>query len=193
MTNTTIKPTKVITKTFKCSRMNKEGSPCNKEFPQRKNLKQHEKTHDRPHTCYECIEHPSFAFKWNFNEHIKTIHLGKKPYECTFINEDLKPCDKKFTQKGSLNRHVDSAHKRITYSCNECIKQGKEVTFSSSDAFNKHTKRVHLELSGFSCKICNLTLAFGASRIKHINSQKHIKNQENFSLKNAAKILSSMK
>ena len=46
-----------------------------------------------------------FNKKDDFDNHILTVHEGKKPFECKF-------CNLKLTQKGTLNKHIATVHKK---------------------------------------------------------------------------------
>ena len=77
------------------------------------------------------------------NGHIKSVHDGKKPFECTIgganseditsVYDGIKPSkcnrgDTSFTWKGDLNRHMASVHNGFIYAGSKVVsKNFKQV------------------------------------------------------------------
>ena len=59
-------------------------------------------------------------------------------------------CDKQFTGKGYLKKHIQSQHKGIKYPCGLC---DKELT--SKDHLNTHVKSIHGRQSIFITNVTN--------------------------------------
>ena len=78
--------------------------------------------------CQYCNK--MFSRKQHRVEH-ETIHTGVGAYKC-------EQCDKQFTQKYDLGRHVNSVHKgERPHECKDC-----GVRFSEKGGLNKH-KLIH--------------------------------------------------
>ena len=58
-------------------------------------------------------------------------------------------CDKKFTDKYYLRKHVKIIHGK-SYKCNLC-----NNTFGESDSLNMHMKTVHFNIEANKCKFCD--------------------------------------
>ena len=71
-------------------------------------------------------------------------------------------CDKQFTRKSSLERHIKSSHEGIKYPCNKCDK-----TYANKVDVKNHVKSVH-EGVKFQCEFCDFTCNFQASLSKHM-------------------------
>lgn len=69
-------------------------------------------------------------------QHLKS-HIGIRPFKC---NEPT--CNKSFSRKEHLLRHVSSHTGRKEFECNVCHKM-----FSRKDNLNKH-RRIHPETTG---------------------------------------------
>ena len=67
--------------------------------------------------CYQCGEPKSFARHYNYKQHMETHNADRpRPHVCLY-----EVCDKKFTRKADLVRHIISVHaKRKEYKCDRC-------------------------------------------------------------------------
>ena len=60
-------------------------------------------------------------------------------------------CDKGFSQKQDLNRHIESVHEgKKSFKCNIC-----DAGFTHKANLNKHIDAVHKEKKKFKCTICD--------------------------------------
>ena len=77
---------------------------CNKTFVQRCHLLRHMKNHtgQYDHFCHICRK--GFERKYMYEEHMMVVHEGMRFY-CISKN-----CDKSFTQKHNLIKHIRTAH-----------------------------------------------------------------------------------
>ena len=69
----------------------------------------------------------------NLNRH-RRVHSGEKPFECS-------RCEKKFSDKSALNRHLKAHEKRVaehTYTCGTCGQ-----TFHNRAPYNAHIRTAH--------------------------------------------------
>ena len=105
----------------------------NSELKETLNSTRHERIpSNQRFKCIEC--QGNYSRKQSLNEHIATVHEGKKPYGCSL-------CDSKFTQNGSLRRHIASVHERKrSFQCKTC--DGK---FTTKQYLNIHIKSIHEE------------------------------------------------
>jgi len=76
----------------------------------------------------------------NMKSH-QTIHTGEKLHKCEM-------CDKKFSQKATLNRHMLSHTNQRNFTCEGCNKSFKDNT-----ALKRH-ELIHLETNQFQCEYC---------------------------------------
>ena len=76
-------------------------------------------------TIWDSVEKDPLAFT-------KFVHEGKKPvFHCD-------QCDKQFSYRGHLNRHISNVHDGKRSECNQCNKQ-----FSSKSSLKTHIETVH--------------------------------------------------
>lgn len=153
---------------------------CLKRFSQKSSLNTHKKIHLRywsihkPFQCPQCTA--SFGRKPYLDIHLRT-HTGERPFLC-----DREGCDKRFSQKSTLNIHKrvhDPNHRPFTcehcpatfcrkpyldihirshtgerpFECATCLKR-----FSQRSTLNIH-KRIHTGERPYACDICNKTFA----------------------------------
>jgi KRAB domain-containing zinc finger protein len=110
-------------------------------------------------------------------------------------------CDEAFSLKSSLNRHVNSVHKKHTrFSCDLCdyrsyyrshlethskavhlgIKEFKcdicDKAFSQKGHLTGHKNRIHKNLKNYSCELCNHTSYTNHALKKHLIVQHVDKN-----------------
>ena len=68
--------------------------------------------------------------------------MNKKTYQCKY-------CDKQYTRKSSINRHVTSTHERVKFKCDICQK-----LFTDKHKLKQHIKSVHF-WQRFPCDLCD--------------------------------------
>ena len=79
-------------------------------------------------------------------------------------------CNKSFSQKDSLEKHIEVKHDGKTYRCKHCAKK-----FSSYTGFRKHLRKFHDPIvvaadKTFKCKHCKTEFESKKSRAKHLTS-----------------------
>lgn len=96
-------------------------------------------------TCHICGM--SVTCKRYLKTHIKSIHERAHTYDCTH-------CDKKFSLRSNLNRHVRSLHaaNEKIYRCDLGSK-----TFSMQNYLNIHRRR-HVAQKRCKCNLCYMAL-----------------------------------
>jgi len=73
-------------------------------------------------------------------------------------------CDKKFSQKSSLKKHIQTVHEKLKpYACDQC-----DLKFGEKCSLNRHIKGVHEKLKPFSCNQCDYKCGQKADLKKHI-------------------------
>ena len=73
-------------------------------------------------------------------------------------------CDKRFSQKSGLNRHIKSVHENVRYNCDKCGK-----SFSQKDNLNIHIKSVHEKIR-YNCDKCEKRFCSNQYLSQHIQS-----------------------
>ncbi|KAF8475995.1 hypothetical protein BDZ91DRAFT_710714 [Kalaharituber pfeilii] len=124
---------------------------CGRTFATAQHLKRHMESHQQrfPHNCTEyppCTA--GFRKKTQLGRHIRTEHLGLKPFACKYMSEEDPSvnCSMSFETKGKLESHVNREHKGVAkYFCEECMAtedgngEGKEVLEAHIDGITAGT------------------------------------------------------
>lgn len=114
---------------------------CNETFNSEYLLVRHIKSHGvMTFVCEICSK--EFKTKRQMKEHILCSHVGLKPFKCD-------QCDKAFTRKYHLERHMEMHAGTKNFQCEYC---GKE--FGTKGNLIAHVKRIHLQIKEFSCGVC---------------------------------------
>ena len=74
-------------------------------------------------------------------------------------------CEKSFTRKSDLTRHIQSVHDKIRYNCNQCNK-----SFSEKGTLQKHIKSAH-EKVRYNCKKCDKSFSRKTYLKAHIQAE----------------------
>ena len=97
--------------------------------------------------------------------HVASIHEGKKAFKCGI-------CDERFSQNGSLKRHMISRHEsrksldgKKPFKCFIC----KYSCYDKSD-LKKHFDSVHEGKKAFKCEMCGKRFSQKGQMNRHIAS-----------------------
>jgi len=127
--------------------------------------KAHRESKPSHFVCDNCGK--SFSNSSSLKKHVLYDHENqKKPHECP-------ECQKCFTSKTDLARHVERHSAEPAYQCELCTKK-----FSTKNDMNRHRKVVHEGQHAGSCDICGRRfLSVGGTEwTQHMNSHSGIKN-----------------
>ena len=83
------------------------------------------------------------------------LTTSKDEYPC-------KECDYKSERPSGLQRHVDTVHKKLRYSCSQC---GKEVL-----NLQHHIKTVHVKEQMYSCNLCSYMTSRKEILTRHVKT-----------------------
>ena len=108
------------------------------------------------HNCKYCDYRT--AHSATLKIHIQSVHLKMTDY----IREK---CDKKFSQPSDLKTHVDSKHKGIRYSCDQCDYWAKQF-----GCLERHINLVHLNIKNYNCGQCDYRATHLGDLKKHVKS-----------------------
>jgi KRAB domain-containing zinc finger protein len=94
-------------------------------------------------SCQTCKV--SFADRKLYNEHMDSVHEGKKPYQC-----DL--CGTTISTKYSLEKHMKLTHEEtdLKHHCHICSK-----AFKNTNYLPRHIQAVHEGKKPFQCNVCS--------------------------------------
>ena len=140
-----------------------ECKDCDKSFARKDKLADHvEAVHQKKqkYLCSKCGK--GFYHKFNMTRHVITCKKrGKKkePRECP-------ECDRVFTFKSELKRHIEVVHLKIkSHKCEQCGKG-----FSQKCMLEDHVNAVHLKKREHQCQDCGSSFARLSQLNRHISA-----------------------
>ena len=118
---------------------------CSEDFNQEKLVKSHiSDVHGK--ALFKChFENCDYANarRNHLNNHIQSVHEGKKPFQCHI-------CNNSFTLRSSLSKHIKSVHEKLKpYKCKDC---------DNSFAQSAHLKGLYFMLHFAMFEICALEI-----------------------------------
>ena len=88
------------------------------------------------------------------------LNNKEKTFQCSYDG-----CDKSYTNKGNLKRHIDTIHKKIkNFECDKC-----EFKFYKKTKLKRHINSVHLKIKNFECDKCEYKCNTNTNLKRHIN------------------------
>lgn len=145
-------------KKIKRSIKNKEDNNkrSRKKNGKKKELREKKTNLEPPFTCF-CGK--IFEKIKSFKKHQSLKHsLNRMPFKCS-------TCEKKFFERGNLNRHMKSHNNNNNnnrYQCSACSK-----CFTRSDALKRHFSTMHVGQKQHSCKFCQKKFSLKFNRDVH--------------------------
>ena len=140
-----------------------ECKDCEKSFARKDKLADHvEAVHQKKqkYLCSKCGK--GFYHKFNMTRHVITCKKrGKKkePRECP-------ECDREFTFKSELKRHIEVVHLKIkSHKCEHCGKG-----FSQKCMLEDHVNAVHLKKREHQCQDCGNSFARLSQLNRHVSA-----------------------
>ena len=133
---------------------------CDKSFAKLHEVKEHIKIHasiletnDEVSSLatvhnFEFVKHPchicgvQLAAKKTLQNHIKSVHEGKKEFPCSICNKD-------FAYVSSLKKHKKQVHDKVKFECPQC-----ESQLGCAWNLKKHIEYVHEKKKAFNCGLC---------------------------------------
>ena len=137
------------------------------------------------HICLQGCVGVSFSEEYLLIQHYETFHEMIKPNQTSGLKVKIpKPnetekllkkhkckilrCNREYTQKCHLNRHIADVHKRRTpkYKCKIC----PEVRFKQKCDLDRHISCVHEGEKPFKCDICESNFALKSDLNRHVSN-----------------------
>ena len=80
----------------------------------------------------------TFGHQSIMNQHIATVHEGKKPFKC-------EACDARFGRKDTMNQHIEAKHEgKKPFKCEAC-----DAKFTTKQSMTNHIESKHKEKNPF--------------------------------------------
>ena len=98
-----------------------------------------------------------FISTYDLKKHVKSVHKGKKLFDCTF-------CAEKFLKNDDLTSHLLRAHNFNPLECSQC-----NIEFISKKILAKHMALVHEGKKLFECKLCTQNFLTRSDRTSHLS------------------------
>lgn len=121
-------------------------SHCGKSFGTSTRLQRHEAIHARRDNQLRCSEFPPcdrlFKQQSALERHIRSDHLGLKPYVCKEPD-----CDASYDSAGALRNHMNREHAENKFWCEECPRPpgtAPTVGFTSKSLLQAHMRNEHM-------------------------------------------------
>ncbi len=129
---------------------------CNKKCLSERSLKRHGYDNHGKFNCPECGE--VFSSRIKFNRHKMKTHRNST-FPCS-------QCEKSFSEKSDLIRHVKTIHQRIQdFICSLCGKR-----FNQIGNLRRHISTVHDLVKRYKCTICDQRFGHSSHRITHMKT-----------------------
>ena len=139
---------------------------CQKKFTTKRAKDLHQKSiHDKIKDieCFYCDL--SFSQASNLATHVKKYHFSEEGGEDQYQFR-CPECNKDFSSKGHLKRHVENVHeKKKKHFCEICQK----MWTTKADA-DRHLRTVHEKLRNFKCEFCNRSFKINSLLNVHVKS-----------------------
>ena len=92
------------------------------------------------------------------------LHLNRQKSPHENVRYDCDECDKSFSRKANLNRHIKGVHENNRYNCDRC-----EKSFTKKCHLTMHIQGVHDNVR-YNCDMCDKSFSDKVSLNKHIQS-----------------------
>ena len=99
------------------------------------------------------------------------IHTKRSHSDSAKETVKCEQCEKCFSSKGNLKKHVDNIHEKVNHKCTTCGKN-----FTSKSSLSTHVNSIHLKKTAVKCDQCHKT--FGRKSVLKIHIlDVHLKKQ----------------
>ncbi|XP_060558917.1 gastrula zinc finger protein xFG20-1-like [Ruditapes philippinarum] len=137
---------------------------CGKRFEtggglRKHTLSKHDGNNNLKHVCSVCKK--TFLEKHQLQSHM--IQHGSEKFKCIMPN-----CDKQYSSKTALKRHVVHFHEKKSYSCSTC-----NIAYSDKHVLKDHVVAVHTHGCSHRCSNCGKGFKWRASLSRHMK-KKHL-------------------